>query len=209
MFGDRGNRWHRLLLAWIGSAIVGAWSVALAMPPERVVSLAPNLTQTVLALGEGRKLVAVSDYCVLPPGRKDLPRVGGLVNPNLEAIAALRPDRVLLLTAHEEFLSKFSALGLPTEVFHYRSLNEIRESIREVGQVLGVARRADELVAAIEKKIAAVRSRVSQLPTRRVLVAVDVPPGAGQNRSVNIAGNGTLIEEMIRIAGGVNAYEGG
>ena len=96
---------------------------------NRIISLAPNITETLFALGQGNKVVGVTRFCKYPPEALEKENVGGFFDTNYEAIAALRPDLVILLPEHEKIQKYINKLGLQTLVVHNRCINEILETI--------------------------------------------------------------------------------
>jgi ABC-type Fe3+-hydroxamate transport system substrate-binding protein len=80
---------------------------------RRIVSMAPNITETIFALGGGERLIAVTDFCIYPPEAKELPRVGGYFNPNLERLTALHPDLVIVQGKHDKVDRFCRKKGIP------------------------------------------------------------------------------------------------
>ncbi|MEK6691962.1 MAG: helical backbone metal receptor, partial [Nitrospirota bacterium] len=124
-------------------------------PPERIVSLAPSITEIVYALGLKDRLVGVTTYCDYPEEAKKKPKVGGMVNPSVEAVITLKPDIVIMTTDGnpKEFGDRLRSLNVKTYVFRARRLSELPQGIREMGSVLGVKVRADKLANRIEEAI--------------------------------------------------------
>ncbi len=96
----------------VESATEGRGAAA-AKPPQRIVSLAPSLTETLFALGVGDRVVGVTRYCAYPPEVLDLPVIGGHLDPNFEAIVSLEPDLVVLIPSGEANARRLEALGVP------------------------------------------------------------------------------------------------
>ena len=167
--------------------------------PARVVTLAPNLTEIVFALGAGDRLVGVSEYSDYPEAARKIPRVGGLeVDP--EKVAALSPDLVLAIAegSGRGAVGALEAAGVPVVVVPSGSLDAVLDAIRIVGRRLGRDREAQNLVAELSRKRAAVRERAAASPTRpRTLLLVwPDPPQA--------AGGGTFLDDVLREAGAQN-----
>jgi len=167
--------------------------------PERLVSLAPSVTEIVFALGLGDSLVGDSEYCNYPPEAKQKPRVGGLLNPSIEKIVALRPDLVLATpeanrveTAHQ-----LERVGIPVYGVRARTVEETLESIRQLGVVLGREMVAQRLVAQLRARVHAVEQSVSGRPRPKVLFVVWYRP-------LITAGPDTFIADVIRRAGGIS-----
>jgi iron complex transport system substrate-binding protein len=167
--------------------------------PARVVTLAPNLTEIVFAIGAGETLVGVSEYSDYPPEARSLPRVGGL-EVSAERVVSLHPDLVL---ATPEGNAKgpvvaLAAAGVPVLAVSGGSLAAVIAGIREVGQRLGRAEGGNRLAADLERRKEAVRARVarSKRHPRAVLIVWPDPPQA--------AGGGTFLNDLMKEAGAEN-----
>ena len=152
-------------------------------------------------MGAFDRVVAVSDYCTYPPAVKNLPHLGGWQNSNVEKIAALRPDLVILVEAQAPFLEdKLQKLGLRSVVTPSRTLSDVFASIEEIGRAVGNETQAGDLVRSTRARLAEVRKETSKLPRRSVLFVVDRTPGT--LRDLYVATEGTFLEELVSIAGG-------
>jgi iron complex transport system substrate-binding protein len=171
--------------------------VALAAPPARIVSLVPSVTETAFALGGEARLVGVSDFCDWPPAARAKPRVGGMVNPSLETIVALKPDLVVGTDEgnREETFVQLGRLGIPVYVVHARRVAEMYELITRVGELTGRTDAVAPLVAGIQRRIEAVRARVGGRPAPRVLYVLWPDP-------LLVPGRDSHLTEMIELAGG-------
>lgn len=184
-------------------------SVSDTAAPLRIVSLAPNITETLFALGLGDRVVGVTRFDTFPPDAREKPKVGGYLDLNYEAVAALRPDLVLLLPEHEEARAFLDELGIRHETLHNRSVAEIIGTVTRIGELCGVPERAGALADSLNGRIAAIREAVAGTPPPRVLVVIGRTMGEGALRNVTVAGTSSIYDELLRIAGGVNAWEGG
>jgi iron complex transport system substrate-binding protein len=168
----------------------------------RVVSLAPSATDIVVALGLTDRLVGVTrfDHGVEVKG---LARVGGFLDPSVEAVVALRPDLVLWLTdgGAVPAVSRIAELGIPVLAIPVVSVADVLASCRAVGRALGEAPAGERLAASLEQAIARVRERGARLPTRRVLFLVGREP-------LVVAGPGSYPDELLRVVGARNVVEG-
>lgn len=172
---------------------------------RRVVSLAPNLTEIVFALGAGDRLVGITRYDDFPEEVKDIPRVGGFIDPSIEAIAALRPDLVLCVRSPggRERLAVLPRLGIPVAVLPDGGLVDLYLNIRTLGGLLSRQAPANALDATIRLRIARVESRArGQAPLRTLMVY--------GHRPLVAAGRASFPGELLRVAGGENVLpEGG
>jgi iron complex transport system substrate-binding protein len=179
-----------------------------ASRPERIVSLAPSVTECLFAVGLGPRVRGVTRYCLYPEPAGSLPRIGGYFDPNYEAILGLKPDLVVMLREHTTPMEQLTALGLRTLAVGQQSVEGILASILEIGRVGGEADRARDLVAGLRARMGAVEEKTRGLPRPRVLVSAGRNAGGGALTDVFIAGRGNFLEDILRAAGGENAYDG-
>lgn len=160
------------------------------------------MTDIVLALGKGDRLVGVSRFDDAPEVR-DVTRVGGFLDPSVEAVVALRPDLVLWLTDGGAMpaVSKIAELGIPVLAIPVIGIDDVLSSCRAVGKALGDAAAGERLAASLEASIARTRARAASLPARRVLFIVGREP-------LVVAGPGSYPDELLRVIGAKNVVEG-
>lgn len=163
---------------------------------QRVVSLAPNITELAFALGAGKRLVGTDDFSDNPPAAKPLPKVGG-TQPNVEKIIALKPDLVLASTssAPPGLESSLRAAHIPLAWIKTDRLADVPSAMMIVGAHLGVLD-APVYVARLRKEIDAQRRTRAHPP--RVLFAVWTNP-------LYVAGRNTFVGDLIELCGGTNA----
>jgi iron complex transport system substrate-binding protein len=180
-------------------------AVAATDVPRRIVSLAPSLTETLFALGVGDRVVGVTRYCAHPPPVMELPKVGGHLDPNFEAIVSLEPDLVVAIPSSRENRLRLEALGIRAFEVDQHDVSAVLESIALVASACGVGERGEELRLEIEERLSAVEAVVASADKPRVVIVVGHPVGGGPVRSVWTAGPDTFYDGVIRLAGGVNA----
>ncbi|MEW6747157.1 MAG: helical backbone metal receptor [Planctomycetota bacterium] len=199
-----------LLLLALGCGNEATRTPQTSQPPARIVSMAPSATEILFALGLGVRVLGVTRYCDYPPEVKQKRSVGGFLDPNYEVIVALEPDLVVLVTAHREVKAQLERLGLETLTVKHDLLADVPEAIRVLGERCGAEERARELITDLERRIDAVRRAAADLPRPRVLMCVGRDVGAAAFDGVYIAGRHNFQDEIIELAGGVNAVaEGG
>lgn len=176
--------------------------------PRRIVSLIPSGTEILFALGIGDEVVGVTKYCRYPPQAQDRPKVGGVLDTSFEAVARLEPDLCVIDITSESQIEILRKIGCDVAAIETRSIDDILKSITKLGQVLGRERQAAEVTQELKNKIIAVKAKVAGRPQPTVLITFLRPMGDGQIREVYIAGNHTFFNDLITIAGGVNAYQG-
>ncbi len=170
--------------------------------PERLVSLAPSITEVVYALGLADRLVGDTDYCDYPPEAKQKPHVGALLNPSLEKIVSLRPALVLGTPEANriEVADQLDRLGIPLYGVTAHSVDGTLDSIQDLGRTLGAETTANRVVAELRARIERVEQAVRGKRRPRVLFVVWYQP-------LVTAGPGSFITDVIRRAGGVSVAE--
>ncbi len=174
--------------------------------PERIISLAPNITETIYALGLESKLVGATPYCTHPEAARTLPRVGGFGNFSYEAIVTLNPDLVILHKEYDAEKARLKSLGIPTLETGTYFIADILETIRSIGESCGAEKQAQELIAQLNHRINEI-SHVGQAfqPARpRVLLTF----GSGETGPIQAFGPACIHNELLEIAGGKNVVEG-
>jgi iron complex transport system substrate-binding protein len=168
-------------------------------PPARIVSLAPSTTEIVFGLGGGDRVVGVCAQCDYPDAATRLPHVGGYLAPSVEAVLGQRPDLVLVVPSpgNREAVRALERAGVRILVTADRTVNDLWGAITAIAEALGVPDRGAAMRASVEERLDAVRTRVAGLPRKRVLLVVG-------HRPLIVAGGGTLQDELLRVAGGVN-----
>jgi iron complex transport system substrate-binding protein len=166
--------------------------------PHRLVSLAPNITEIVYALGLGDELVGDTDNCDFPPQATSKPHVGTMVNPSLERIVALKPDLALGTPEanRRETADQLERLGIPVYGVTANTLEGTLASIEDLGKVLGRAAEATRLVAEMQARIDRIENRIKGQPEPKALFVVWYRP-------LITIGPHTFIADVIRAAGGV------
>ncbi|MER3523320.1 MAG: hypothetical protein C4326_04460 [Ignavibacteria bacterium] len=174
-------------------------TITLRSPAERVVSLAPSITETLFSIDAGDRVVGLTTYCNYPPATAAKQRVGGVINPSIETIVGLRPDLVLMTTegnARPDF-EKLVSLGMTVFVTNPRTVDDVFASIERIGVLTGQADSARRLVRSLRARADSVAARAARLPKRSVLVCVSLQP-------IIVVGNKTFLAELIERAGGSN-----
>src|SRR5438270_1751035 len=163
--------------------------------PRRIVSLAPNVTEIIFALGAGDRVVGTDDFSDEPARAKSLPKVGG-VQPDVEKIVALKPDLVIANAAglHPNVARAMAAVHMPLLVVRNERLADIAASMRRIAASLGVS--SDAAVAVLDGALAA--QRRTRAPSPRVMLAVWTDP-------LYVAGRATFTDDLFALTGATNA----
>lgn len=177
----------------------GGRTLAVPVKVDRVVSLAPNLTEVVFALGAGEKLVGVTSYCDYPEAARKITKVGDTIQPNIEAIVALHPQVVLVSTSSqlEAFVQKMREQNIAVYVTDPHDLEGIFRTIANVGDLLGLKENADRELAKLRARVGAVETKISSQPPISVFFQLSREP-------LYTIGKDAYVTDLIRRAGGVS-----
>jgi iron complex transport system substrate-binding protein len=177
--------------------------VVLPGPPARIVSLVPSVTEIVFSLGAQDRLVGRTDFCDYPQAVRTKPSVGGMVNPNLETLVALKPDLVIGTDEgnREETFRQLERLRIPTYLIHANRIAETVDLIARVGELTGHQADAPRLTGEMLRRVEAVRRAVAPFPRPRVLYVLWPDP-------LIVPGRASMLTELIEIAGGVSITAG-
>lgn len=169
-----------------------------SLPPhvDRVVSLAPNLTEIVFAVGAGPSLVGNTTYCDYPSEAKNVEKVGDTLHPSLEKIIALRPQVVLVSTASqlEVFTEQLKSHNIEVFVTDPHDLEGVFKSIIQIGDLVGRQNESMTLVTKMRNRSAAVQNAVKALPRVRIFYQLSAEP-------LYTAGHDSFVTDLIRRAG--------
>lgn len=207
----RGNSRFLVSLALLGACSTGARDrpgalavtddagrrVTLAAPATRVVSLAPSLTELLFAIGAGPQIVGRTTWCRYPPAATAVPDVGDGLNPNLEAVAARRPDLVLLYQSplNETAAVQLGRLGIATVLLRQDRHADVARHARLLGVLTGHAGAGDSIGRMLDSVVA---RPAPPAGVRVAFVVWDAPP--------TVIGAGSYLDELVTLAGGANVF---
>jgi iron complex transport system substrate-binding protein len=193
-----------LVIAVVLAAVLLAWpccrrqAPAPEAPHPRIVSFSPALTTMLFDMHLGDHVVAVTTQDTLPVGVQ-LPVVGDAFSVNAEAVVATRPDMVVTNINVEQFAA-VTRLAPEIRIEHFRleTLDEVALAMQRLAALAGDPSRGEEAATAFRDALEKVRARVANQPRPKVLFITDY-------ESLGVAGRGTFLDEMIDVAGGINA----
>jgi len=177
-------------------------TVRIPVPVRRVVSLAPSMTESVYALGLDELLVGDTDYCDYPEAATRKTRVGGATNPNIEIVASLKPDVVLLTKSLNrlETVQALERLGIAAYATDPHTVDDIRTSVRRLGDVLGNAAAGESLDARLRAQEDLLREKLRSRAAKRALFVVWTDP-------LISVGQHTFIADALQHAGAVSVVD--
>ena len=178
----------------------------LVAQPRRIVSTAPSITETLFALGLGDRVIGVSQHCHYPPEANSRPRVGSYLKPNVEVIVGLRPDLVIVQAKTNDAAAQLERVKVNVLEVEHGDLEKMFAGMRLIASRCGVPERGAKLEADLRARLAAIRKRTESLPRRSLVFIVGRSPGSLEN--LIAVGKGSYLNELIAIAGGVNALAG-
>ena len=200
-----------LLIAIRQNVLPPAVEISPSQSHTRIISLAPNVTEILFALGMGERVIGISEFCNYPAEAKNLPRFGGLMNPNFEAILAAKPDLVIVLDEMVRGDNKFAAMGINILAVKHDSIGDILDSILAIGRACDTNERAKKLVSQLENKMSAIKTQSNAEHKPKVLISVGHDISQDTDKSpanIYIAGRDGFYSDIIEKAGGQNAYTG-
>ena len=172
--------------------------------PTRIISLIPAVSEMLFAIGAGRQVVAVSSFDDYPPEVLKLPRVGALLDPDLERILSLRPDLVIVYESQVDLRRQLERATIPMFVYKHASLADVGATIRQLGTRIGRDEDAGALVRQIDEKLADIQRRVAGRPRPRTLLVFG--RDALTLRGIYASGGFGFLEDMLRAAGADNVF---
>jgi len=183
--------------------LVVARSDELPERPARIVSMAPNITEILFAIGAGERLVGVTRYCDFPRQVDEIDEIGGIVDPDPETIASLRPDLLIGLTSsgNSEITSTLDNLGVPYVFLRMENLAETIDGIALMGELVANERPALKLAGSMKDDLEAFESMKAPSHKPSVLLVFGRDP-------LVVAGPGTFADDLIQRAHGVNVIDG-
>jgi iron complex transport system substrate-binding protein len=172
--------------------------------PRRIVSLVPSATEMLFAMGAGPRVAAVGSFDHFPPEVERLPRVGALVDPDVERILSLRPDLVVAYGSQTDLLARLKRASIPVYVYRHGSLADIPSVLRDLGARIGMADGAQSAAVELERGLAEVRTSVAGRRRPRTLLVIGREPQS--LRAVNVSGGYGFLHDLLDLAGGQNVF---
>jgi iron complex transport system substrate-binding protein len=185
----------------LAAALVAAF---VSSPALRVISIIPATTEMLFAMGAGDRVVAVGTYDRFPAEVDRLPRVGALLDPDVERIIALRPDLVVLYGTQADLRSQLDRAHIPYFPYLHRGLPDIADTIRALGARVGVAAGANALAARLERQLTDIKAKVANRGRPKTLIVFGREPGS--LRHLDSSGGVGFLHDMLELAGGTDAF---
>jgi iron complex transport system substrate-binding protein len=167
--------------------------------PQRIVSLAPGITETLYELGLDDKIAGVTSYCNWPLRARQKPRIGGFTNPSIEKIVSLKPDLIIATIDgnRKDTVNQLERIGLSVYVINPSDTDKILNGILHIGEITNRNDAAKKLSEKLRRRLDNITAQTKNKSKPKVFFQIGLEP-------VITAGRGTLINELIGRAGGVN-----
>ncbi|MGE3508946.1 MAG: ABC transporter substrate-binding protein [Vicinamibacterales bacterium] len=203
---------HLIVFATVGLLLGGlaaspgpsvlATQTAEGVRPRRVVSFVPAVTEMLFAMGAGDRVVGVSSFDRFPAEVERLPKVGGLLDPQVERVLSLRADLAVIYRSQHELREQLNRAGIAQFEYVHRDLADVTRTIREVGRTIGASAGAERLAARIDRDLQVVRERAVGRTRPRTLLVFGRESGT-LNRILASGGYG-FLHDLLELAGANN-----
>ena len=205
----------RVLMVAIAAVLLVVTLIASPVPTQspdgsarqkasRIISLVPALTEMAFAIGAGSAVVAVSSYDDFPPEVRSLPKVGALIDPDVERIIGLRPDLVLLYGSQADLMTQLSRASIPYFEYRHGGLAAVTATIRALGSRTGRTTEAAAMADRIDGRLARLRQRTATLEKPRTLLVFGRE--SGSLRNIYASGGRGFLHDILEVAGGTNVF---
>ncbi len=196
-----------VICAWL-CALWLALATAHAPPadrvPRRIISVIPAATEMLFAIGAGPQVVGVGSFDTYPPETARLPKVGALLDPDVERILSLKPELVVVYASQADLKQQLQRAGIAIYDYKHAGLADVTSTIRSLGAATGHSARAATVAEGIERDVEEIRARVKGRQAPRTLLVFGHERGA--LRGIYASGGVGFLDDMLKIAGGVNVF---
>ncbi len=171
---------------------------------SRIISLVPAATEMLFSIGAGSRVIAVSSFDHYPPAVERLPRVGALLDPDMERIITLRPDLVIVFEGQAELREKLSQAGIRLFAYPRPTVANILDALRALGRETGLSQAAEREAHNLASQLDTVGERVKGLPRPRTMLVIGREPGTLRN--IFVSGGYGFLNDVLTVAGGDNVF---
>ena len=174
---------------------------------SKIVSLAPSITETLFEVGLGPEVVGVTRYDKYPQAVESISKIGGFLDPNLEAIVSIGPTLTVGLKEQQDVIDNIAKLGLKTLVVNHQTVSGILASITELGRVCQRAGRAHSVRDRLETEVSQITQSLKNVAPVRVMIVIGGNE-EGVLKNLFISGQDGYFSEILHLAKGENVYQG-
>jgi iron complex transport system substrate-binding protein len=188
----------------VATAIVAVLlsSAAAQSRPSRIISLIPAVTEMLFAIGAGDRVVGVGSFDRFPPDVERIPRVGALLDPDLERILSLRPDLVIVYRSQTDLQTQLSRAQVPIFIYAHAGLADVTTTLRQLAERVGASERGQAVAGEIERRVTEVRRQAADRPHPKTLIVFGRDSFA--LRGIYASGGIGFVHDMVTAAGGQN-----
>jgi iron complex transport system substrate-binding protein len=172
--------------------------------PQRIISIIPSTTEMLFAMGAGPRVIGVGNFDRYPPEALTRPKVGGLIDPDVERVISMKPDLVIVYGTQSDFRMQLERANIPFFLYQHAGLPDITQTIRELGARVGSVQESNTLAGRIEADIAEVKKRVAGRVRPRTLLVFG--RDAETLRGIYASGAVGFLNDMLDAAGGTNVF---
>ena len=171
---------------------------------KRIVSIVPAVTEMLFAIGAGEQVVGVSSFAGYPDDVNSRPRVGALLDPNIERILSLKPDLVVMHESQTDAIEQMRRGGIEVFLYRHGGISDITDMLHQLGRSTGQTLKAMTVAKQIEVTLESIRTRVSNFHKPRILLVLGREPDTIRN--VYASGGVGFLNDMVTAAGGINVF---
>ena len=171
---------------------------------KRIVSIVPAVTEMLFAIGAGEQVVGVSSFASYPDDVNSRPRVGALLDPNIESILSLKPDLVVMHESQTDAIEQMRRSSIEVFLYRHGGISDITGMVRQLGRRTGQTTKATTVAKEIEVALQSIRTRVSNYHKPRILLVLGREPDTIRN--VYASGGIGFLNDMVTAAGGINVF---
>ena len=168
---------------------------------DKIIALSPSINEIIYALDSGDKIIGNSQFCNFPEDAKNKPKVGGYFSPNLEKIISLKADIVLMQQSSARLSKKLNRLGIKTKLFKLTTLDDIKNTIFEIGKILNKESQANDILNIIDTKLNNIQNIIKD---KKILIVIGHP--LKLDKRIFVVGDNLYMNEIIEISGNQNAF---
>jgi len=170
---------------------------------KRIISLAPHITEIIYALNAQDQLIAVTDYCLFPKSATLKEKIGGLLDPNIEKMVALKPTHLFGLPSHEKLAQELTKFDLTVTMMPNENVDDVLMSIMKIGRIIDREQQSARLIKNIKTILDSLQNNKINKNISAVLI---IGREKGTLKNITVAGSNTYIDEIWGIVGGENTY---
>ena len=169
---------------------------------ERIIALSPSINEIIYAIGAGEEVVGNTEYCKYPKETLKVAKVGGYFSPSLERIIALQPTIVVMQKNNHKLAKQLDKLNIKSKIIHIDTLDNIKSSIRTLGELFHRESNASKIVADINSGIQGLKGGVKD---KKILMVIG--HNTNLSKQIFIAGQNLYFEDIIKESGNSNAFQ--